>query len=71
MIDGLMVAIALVIMVTYSPSLTLVVVVSTLLIGSKSVALFPPLRRRMEEQVVERAREQSYLMESVAPGPSC
>lgn len=64
-IDGLMVLIALVIMAIYSPLLTYVVVFSTVIIFITSLILFPPLRLRMEEQVVERAREQTYLMETV------
>lgn len=64
-IDGLMACIAIVIMLIYSVTLTSIVVSAVCLNLIISAILFPALRRRMEEQLVERAREQSHLMETV------
>jgi ATP-binding cassette subfamily B protein RaxB len=64
-IDGLMVVVALVVMWAYSATLSLIVIGSLLLLLIVSLIIFPILRARMEEQVVEKAREQSYLMETI------
>lgn len=64
-IDGFMAFIALAILFYYSPTLALVVVAGVGLSLLLSLALFPTMRRRQEEQILHSAREQSYLMETV------
>lgn len=65
LIDGLMAAIAVVILWLYSPALTAVVVLTVVLSLALTMAVFPALRARTEEQIIERAREQSHIMETV------
>lgn len=64
-IDGVMAIVAVVILFVYSSTLALVVIAAVLLNLILSLAMFPALRARTEEQIVEQAREQSHLMETV------
>ena len=64
-IDGLMGLIAGVILFLYSPILAFVVIASLLLSLSISLALYPAIRARTEEQISAGAKESSHLMESI------
>lgn len=64
-IDGLMALIAVVILFLYSPILAGVVIGAVALNLAIAFAVFPALKARMEEQIVEQAREQSHIMETV------
>lgn len=65
LIDGLMAIIAIVILLLYSPILTAVVIGAVALNLGMAFALFPAMRARTEEQIIESAREQSHIMETV------
>ena len=56
---------AVIILLFYSPLLTAVVVGAVALNLAFAWAIFPALKARTEEQIVERAREQSHIMETV------
>jgi ATP-binding cassette, subfamily B, bacterial CvaB/MchF/RaxB len=64
-IDGMMAVIAIVILLLYSPMLTAVVVAAVAINLGMAFALFPAMRARTEEQIIESAREQSHIMETV------
>ncbi|MFA7262290.1 MAG: peptidase domain-containing ABC transporter [Caulobacter sp.] len=64
-IDGLMALVAVIILFFYSPLLAAVVVGAVALNFAIAFAVFPALKARMEEQIIERAREQSHIMETV------
>ncbi|MCA6230200.1 MAG: peptidase domain-containing ABC transporter [Phenylobacterium sp.] len=64
-IDGLMAIIAIVILLLYSPLLTAVVLGAVALNLGLALALFPAMKAKTEEQLVEAAREQSHIMETV------
>ncbi|GAA0770944.1 peptidase domain-containing ABC transporter [Actinomadura yumaensis] len=65
LIDGLMAVVAIVILLLYSPTLTAVVVGAVAINLGLAFALFPAMRARTEEQIIESAREQSHIMETV------
>lgn len=65
LIDGVMALVAVIILLLYSPTLTAVVVGAVAINLALAFAVFPALRARTEEQIVESAREQSHIMESV------
>lgn len=65
LIDGLMAIIAIVILLLYSPLLTAVVVGAVAINLGLASILFPAMRARTEEQIIETAREQSHIMETV------
>jgi ATP-binding cassette subfamily B protein RaxB len=64
-IDGLMAVVAIIILLLYSPILTAVVVGAVAINLILAFALFPAMKARTEEQIIERAREQSHIMETV------
>ncbi len=64
-IDGLMAIVAIIILLLYSPILTAVVVGAVAINLGLAFALFPALKARTEEQIIETAREQSHIMETV------
>jgi ATP-binding cassette subfamily B protein RaxB len=66
-IDGLMAIIAIVILFLYSPLLTAVVLGAVVLNLALALALgmFPAMKAKSEEQLVEAARERSHIMETV------
>lgn len=64
-IDGLMAVVAIIILLLYSPTLTAVVVGAVAINLALAFAVFPALKARTEEQIIERAREQSHIMETV------
>ena len=65
LIDGAMAIIAVAILFLYSTTLAVVVLSAVALNVAIASATFPAMRSRMEEQLVERAREQTHMMESV------
>lgn len=65
LIDGVMALVAIVILFAYSPPLAGVVLTAVALNTVLALSLFPMMRSRNEQQIVERAREQSQLMETV------
>ena len=64
-IDGLMAVVAIIIMLLYSPTLTAVVVGAVAINLALAFSVFPALKARTEEQIIETAREQSHIMETV------
>ncbi|HEX8573761.1 MAG TPA: peptidase domain-containing ABC transporter [Allosphingosinicella sp.] len=64
-IDAALAVTTLVVMTLISPLLTLIVVGTTLLYLGVSLALYPALRRRTEEEILARANEETYLLESI------
>jgi len=64
-IDGLMAVIAVVILFFYSGLLTIVVIAALLLSVITTFAFYPITRRRSEEAIVARAKENSHMIESV------
>jgi ATP-binding cassette subfamily B protein RaxB len=64
-IDGLMGTILGVILFLYSPILAFVVIISLLLNLAISLALYPAIRARTEEQISAGAKESTHLMESI------
>ncbi|MEO9969179.1 MAG: peptidase domain-containing ABC transporter [Hyphomonadaceae bacterium] len=64
-IDGTMAIIAAMILFVYSPLLAMVVIGALLLSLLVTFALYPAQRRRIEEEIIVSAKEQSHMMESV------
>jgi ATP-binding cassette subfamily B protein RaxB len=64
-IDGLMAVLAAAILFFYSGLLGTVVVFAVGLNMALACLVYPTLRRRMEEEIIVRAKEQSHLMETV------
>jgi ATP-binding cassette subfamily B protein RaxB len=65
LIDGAMAFIAAGLLLFYSVVLGAISIFAALLHLALIFALFPAMRRRMEEEVLARAKEQSHLMETV------
>ena len=65
LIDAVLVVATLAVMLWVSPTLAGIVVGSTLLYLAVSQACYPSLRRRSEEEIVARAKESTYLMETI------
>jgi ATP-binding cassette, subfamily B, bacterial CvaB/MchF/RaxB len=65
LIDGVMAFIAAGLLLFYSVLLAAISVFAALLHLALVFALFPAMRRRMEEEILARAKEQSHLMETV------
>jgi ATP-binding cassette subfamily B protein RaxB len=65
LIDGAMAFIAAGLLLFYSVLLATISVFAALLHLALVFALFPAMRRRMEEEILARAKEQSHLMETV------
>ena len=65
LIDGAMAFIAAGLLLFYSALLAAISVFAALLHLALVFALFPAMRRRMEEEILARAKEQSHLMETV------
>jgi len=64
-IDGGMALVAVVILWLYSPTLTMVVLAAVAISLILAMAMFPALKARTHEQIIEGAREQSHIMETV------
>jgi ATP-binding cassette, subfamily B, bacterial CvaB/MchF/RaxB len=65
MIDALLAVTTLVVMALISPTLALLVFVTTALYLGVSQAMYPAIRRRSEEEIVARAKQDTYLMETM------
>ena len=65
LIDSALLATTLAVMALISPGLTAIVVGSALLYLLVVQLLYPTLRRRTEEEIVSRAGEETYLMETM------
>ena len=64
-IDSALLVTTLLVMALVSPLLTGLVVATTFFYFLYSLLLYPALRRRTEEEIVARANEETYLMESM------
>ncbi|MEM9103821.1 MAG: peptidase domain-containing ABC transporter [Pseudomonadota bacterium] len=64
-VDGLMTIGLLIMMLLYSVQLTLIVLVAVALYTLLRLALFSPLRRRSEDSIQAKAKEQSHFIESL------
>lgn len=64
-IDGLMASAAVMILFLYSPTLALVVLGAVGLNLLAAALLFPAMRDRSEREIVEQAREQTQIMETI------
>ena len=64
-IDSMLMVTTLIVMAVISLQLTAIVIVITLAYLSLSQLFYPALRQRTEEEIVARAAEGSYLMESM------
>ena len=65
LIDGVLLVTTLVVMMLISPTLTAIVFSLTLLYLLVSQLLYPGLRRKTEEELMARANEETYLMETM------
>jgi ATP-binding cassette subfamily B protein RaxB len=65
MIDSALALTTLIVMALVSPILALIVVGTTLFYLLYGLFLFPGLRRRTEEEIVARANEETFLMETL------
>ena len=64
-LDGVMVLLALLLMLLYSPLLTAVAVLSVLLYTTVRLLWYRPLRQATEERLVHSANESTHLLETV------
>lgn len=64
-IDGVMAVVTIMVLAVYSWKLTAVILVSVALLAALNLISFPLLRRRSEEEMADRANEQTSLMEIV------
>ena len=64
-IDGVMACIAALILFFYSTKLALIVIAAVLINLALTLALFPRMKQRMEEEILADAKEQTHLMETV------
>ena len=65
MVDAALAVTTLVVMALISPVLTALVLAFTIAYLAYSLLLYPGFRRRTEEELVARARQDSYLMETM------
>jgi ATP-binding cassette subfamily B protein RaxB len=65
LIDSALLVTTLVVMALISPALTGIVLALTLLYLAVTQLLYPGLRRRTEEEIMARANEETYLMETM------
>ena len=65
LIDSVLAITTLIVMTIISPLLTMLIVVTTIFYLIFGLILFPGLRRRTEEEIMARAREETFLMESI------
>jgi ATP-binding cassette, subfamily B, bacterial CvaB/MchF/RaxB len=64
-IDALLAVTTLVVMALISPSLALIVLATTAVYIAIWLLAYPTLRRRTEEEIVARARQETHLMETM------
>ena len=65
LIDFILVLVTLVVMVIVSPVLATIVLVCTLFYIGTNQIVYPIMRRRSEEEIIARAGEATYLMETI------
>lgn len=65
LLDGVMGIVAGVILFLYSPFLAMIVIIGIVLNFAVTMAFYPVMRYRMEENIVVAAKQQSHLMETV------
>ncbi len=65
LIDSVLALTTLAVMAMISPTLALIVFGTTIFYLIVSLLLFPGLRRRTEEEIMARAREETFLMETM------
>jgi ATP-binding cassette subfamily B protein RaxB len=65
LIDSVLFLATFVVMVVISPLLAAIVLVSTLAYLAFSQLLYPAMRQRSEEEIIARANEETYLMETI------
>ncbi len=65
LIDSVLALTTLVVMALISPLLTMIIVATTFLYLTVGLFLFPGLRRRTEEEIMARAREETFLLETM------
>jgi ATP-binding cassette subfamily B protein RaxB len=65
LIDSVLALTTLLVMALISPTLAMIVVGTTIFYLIVATLLFPGLRRRTEEEIMARAREETFLMESM------
>lgn len=64
-LDGVMALLALALMLLYSPALAGVAVLAVVLYGAVLAALFRPMLRAREEEIVRQATQSSHVLESI------
>lgn len=64
-LDGVMALLALALMLLYSPALAGVAVLAVVLYGAVLAALFRPMLRAREEEIVRQATQASHVLESI------
>lgn len=64
-IDSALLLTTLVVMMLISPALTAIVVVATIFYLVLTQLFYPSLRRRNEEEIIARANEETFLMETI------
>jgi len=64
-IDGGMALVAMIILWLYSPTLAMVVIGTVAISMVLAMIIFPALKARTHERIIEEAREQSHIMETV------
>jgi ATP-binding cassette subfamily B protein RaxB len=64
-VDAVLALLTLTVMALISVKLMLIVLVATLLYIGFRLAVYPAIRRRTEEEIVARANEETYLIESI------
>lgn len=69
-IDGLLSIVTLTVVFVYSPTIGVVVVVTTLMMFLANEVILRAIRVRQEESLVATANEQSHMMESVRAAPT-
>ena len=65
LIDSVLALTTLFVMALISPLLTAIIVFTTILYLAVGLFLFPGLRRRTEEEIMARAREETFLLETM------
>jgi len=65
MVDAVLAVLTLTVMALISVKLMLIVLAATLLYIGFRLAVYPMIRRRTEEELVARANEETYLIESI------
>lgn len=64
-LDGLMTIITLVLMLIYSPMLSVIALIAMTLYGLGRWAWYQPLRHATEEQIIHAAKQQSHFLETI------